>query len=147
MKKFYILATVALVASAACTKTEVVDNTPEKAISFQVANYVAQTKANGVYPGDQFKTYAWFHANATDPAQPFMVDETIKFQSNNTWAADRQYFWPKTGDINFYSYAGAPVPSSVTDGVVTYTDKTIAITNDALLASAAYHYGSANAEP
>lgn len=148
MKKLFVIAAAAVAALAACTKNEV--NTPDQAISFQVANYVPQTKAGEVkFMDDHFNTFAWFHANATDPAQIFMNDETIKFQSNDTWAADRLYFWPKTGSINFYSYAGSPEPDAtngVTDGVVKYTDKTIAITDDALLASAAYRYGYANAE-
>lgn len=144
MKKLFILAAAAVVALAACTKTEVVNDTPEQAISFQVANYVTATKANVVFADDHFNTYAWFHPDASSAAQSFMANETIKFQSNNTWAADRAYFWPKTGNVNFFSYAGEPAPTSVVENTVTYTDATIGIQQDALLASAAYHYGSAN---
>ena len=142
MKKHFILAVAAVAAMAACTKTEV--NAPDHAISFQVANYVPQTKTGEVaYDGTQFNTYAWFNPESGD-AQVFMNNETIKWQSvSNSWASDRAYFWPKTGDVNFFSYAGTPVPA-VTNGSATYTDKTIAITDNALLASAAYHYGATN---
>ena len=146
MKKYFIIAVAALAASAACNKV-VTDDAPQKAISFQVANYVPQTKANVAYEGTSFKTSAWFHADASATAQDFMSSETIKFQSNNTWAADRIYFWPKTGWINFFSWAGAPEPT-VTEGKAVYGTSsapvTIAVDADAMLASAAYRYGNAN---
>ncbi len=148
MKKFYILAAVALVASAACTKIENVENTtPDQAIAFQVANYVPQTKAGEVKYDETatFTTDAWFHPTDGGSAQRFMNAETIKWQAaTESWAADRAYFWPKTGDISFYSYAGSPSPTTVTDGSAVYTDKTIAITDNAVLASAARHYGAAD---
>ena len=48
MKKYFIIAAAALVASAACTKTEIDFNVndPGNKIGFEVANYTAQTKAN-----------------------------------------------------------------------------------------------------
>ena len=147
MKKYLILAVVALVASAACTKVESTVEAPDRAIAFQVANYVPQTKAGEVKfdEAKSFYTYAWFHPE-TGAAQAFMTNETIKWQTTtNQWAADRTYFWPKTGYVNFFSYAGTPVPV-VTDGSATYTGKTIAITDDAMLASAAYRYASANSD-
>ena len=147
MKKYMILAAAALVASAACTKVENTVVIPDQAISFQVANYVPQTKAGEVKfdEANTFTTYAWFHPTS-GAAQAFMSAETIKWQeTTKQWAADRTYFWPKTGYVNFFSYAGTPVPA-VTDGSATYTDKTIAITDDAMLASAAYRYASANSD-
>ena len=148
MKKYFIFAVTAVVATAACTKVETFDNTPDQAISFQVANYVPQTKAGEVKynESDTFTTDAWFHPTDGGSAQRFMEAETIKWQSaTDTWAADRAYFWPKTGDISFYSYAGVPSPTTVTDGSAVYTEKTIAITDNAVLASAARHYGVADA--
>lgn len=147
MKKYMILAVAALVASVACTKVENNVATPDQAISFQVANYVPQTKAGEVKFDESktFNTYAWFHPNETAGAQAFMSNETIKWQeAAKSWASDRTYFWPKTGYVNFFSYAGTPAPA-VTDGTATYTDKTIAIDDDALLASAAYRYSNSSA--
>ena len=146
MKKYMILAAAALVASVACTKVENNVTTPDQAIAFQVANYVPQTKSGEVkYEGTEFKTYAWFHPTSGD-AQSFMANETIKLQNTDPakWASDRTYFWPKTGYVNFFSYAGTPAPA-VTEGSATYTGKTIAITDDALLASAAYRYSNSSA--
>ena len=147
MKKYFIIAVAALAASAACTKN--VTETPASPIAFQVANYVPQTKANVVFNGTEFKTSAWFHADASATAQDFMSSETIKFQSNKTWAADRVYFWPKTGWINFFSWAGTPEPA-VTEGTAAYgassAPVTIATNADAMLAEAAYRYSNANAD-
>ena len=144
MKKLFVFAVAAVAVLAACTKVDTV-NTKDQAITFQVANYVPQTKTGEVaYDGTEFKTYAWFNPTS-GAAQVFMNNETIKWQSaSKTWAADRTYFWPKTGDVDFFSYAGTPAPTTVTQGSATYTDKTIAITDNALLASAAYHYGVSN---
>ena len=139
MKKYLIIAAAAI-AAVACTKSE--SKSPDIAISFQVANYVPQTKAGEVKfdENETFTTYAWFHENASASAQEFMEDETIKWQSaTNTWAADRTYFWPKTGWVNFFSFAGTPEPA-MTEGQAAYSAKTIATDDNALLASAAYRY-------
>ncbi|MCR5276483.1 MAG: fimbrillin family protein [Bacteroidales bacterium] len=143
MKKYFIIAIAALVASAACTKTEVSTLTPNQAISFQVANYVGRTRASeSLFQMDStFKTSSWFHENATAAAQAFMDNETVKWQStNSTWGTDRAYFWPKTGWINFFSWTGYPQPTSVTEGNVTYTNAVIATDSNPMVASAAYHY-------
>ena len=148
MKKYFIIAAAAMATLVACTKTEVND-TPDRAIAFQVANYVPQTKAASIFDIDKtFTTYAWYHPQTGD-AQAFMTNETIKFQSNNTWASDRTYYWPKTGTVNFYSYSGLPAPVlSDADKTATYgsseSPKTIGITDDALLAQPALRYGAAN---
>ena len=143
MKKYFIFAAAALVALAACNKiekTEAVD----VPISFQVANFVGQTKAGeSLFPIDStFFTYSWFHENATAAAQAFMVGEEVKWQATpKQWASNRAYFWPKTGWLNFFSYTGYPRPSTVTEGSVKYTNVAITdTTNDAMLASAAYRY-------
>ena len=119
MKKFYILAAVALVASAACTKVEPVETVAsEPAISFQVANYAGQTKAGETSLKDEgfnnFKTWAWY-TSSTTPNQPFMTPATVTWDGGNTqWApSDRTYYWPKTGYVNFFSFAGNHLPDAV----------------------------------
>ena len=48
MKKYFILAAAAIVAMAACSKMENdYTSVPDKKISFEVASYLAQTKAAG----------------------------------------------------------------------------------------------------
>jgi len=142
MKKYMILAAVALVASAACTKVE--DTTPSHKISFEVANYVAQTKAEqatNAELGGSFTTNAWF-TNGDNVKKQFMTNETITWNSTvaGQWAPSREYYWPKTGYIDFYSYDGVPTPSSpVAEGSLVYTDKTITATDNILVADAAFH--------
>lgn len=155
MKKLFFFAVAAL-ALAACSKNELVESASNsKAISFQVASYVPQTKANVAFDESKsFITNAWFHDAAGNAAQQFMTNETVSLHDVDPayWAPARTYFWPKTGYINFFSYAGTPAASSVAEGVVKYgnlaaspvVNQSIAVTDDALLASAAYRYSAAN---
>lgn len=138
MKKYMILAAVALVASAACTKVE--DTAPAHKISFEVASYVAQTKAMTTTElGGSFTTNAWFTNGDGDKTQ-FMRSETITWNNtvSNQWAPSHEYFWPKTGYIDFYSYDGTPTPTSVGEGSLTYTAP-VATDANILVADAAYH--------
>ncbi|MBQ9450538.1 MAG: hypothetical protein IJU34_04390 [Bacteroidales bacterium] len=151
MKKFYILAAVALVASAACTKVETVETVAsEPAISFQVANYAGQTKAGETSLKDEgfnnFKTWAWYTSSTADN-QEFMTPATVTWDGGNTqWApSDRAYYWPKTGYINFFSFAGDYYPSTVAlnashQAVATYPETTIATDDNILVADGAYGF-------
>lgn len=120
MKKLFIFATAAVVALAACTKSEVNNVTSENgpAISFQVANYAGQTKAGETSLKDEgfetFKTYAWYTSSTADN-QAFMTPATVTWDAGNTqWApSDHVYYWPKTGYINFFSFAGKHYPDAV----------------------------------
>lgn len=153
MKKIYILATVALVASAACTKIETAE-TPETGskIAFEVANYMS-TKAAGdpatslqAEGFTSFNTYANFFPKTGDP-QAYMDNVVVSADNPTTptvWAPARDYYWPKTGWINFYSYASthdkAPAISfdiDKTTATAKYTDMTIAADDNFLLADAA----------
>lgn len=148
MKKFYILAAVALVANAACTKTEIVNSVDQK-INFEVANYLS-TKAAGdpstslqTEGYTSFNTYAnFFPENGS--VQTYMDNVAVNFTagSPNVWAPARDYYWPKTGWINFYSYAGSQAPeisfnAAKTTATAAYTDKTIGGSDNFLLADAA----------
>ena len=141
MKKYMILAAVALVASAACTKVE--DTTPSHKISFEVASYVAQTKAEQATNAElenSFTTNAWF-TNGDGAKTQFMRSETVSWNTtvSGQWAPSREYYWPKTGYIDFYSYDGVPTPSTVDEGSLVYTDKTIVASDNILVADAAFH--------
>lgn len=142
MKKYFFLAAAALVAMCACTKTTV-NELPEKAISFNVASYVPQTKANASIIGEttSFHTYAFYHVNGGDAQAYFTANgETIKPDSETAptqWAPSHVYYWPKTGSINFYSYYGTQDPV-VADGSLTYTDKTIVADDNIVFADPAF---------
>lgn len=112
MKKLTILAGIAVMALAACTKSTPVAE-PQKEITFQVANYV-QTKANVVYDtANEFGTYAWFTAVDNDPTDAvtysdhaeFMVNEKVGFVSSVWRTKVQTFYWPKTGTMDFISYS------------------------------------------
>ena len=153
MKKIYILATVALVASAACTKIETAE-TPETGskIAFEVANYMSTKaagdpktalQAEGFY---SFNTYANFFPG-TGATQVYMDNVVVSADNPTTptvWAPARDYYWPKTGWINFYSYASThdKAPEITFNGDKTvataaYKNMTIAADDNFLLADAA----------
>ncbi len=159
MKKYIIFAAAALVALAACSKVEVPETASQREITFELAKYSSQTKAgetalnsetvNGNAITD-FYTNAWYHANATDAAQAYMIDQKVSYTAGSAtvdakWAPNgRTYFWPKTGWINFFSYAGAPAPTAKAENSLTYANRTIGIGDNILIADAAYRYSDNN---
>lgn len=148
MRKYIIIAAAAIVAMASCTKTTLDDEAAlGHKISFQVANYAAQTKAMTTTELDgAFSSYAWY-TNADPTTMAFMIGETISWDgTKKEWAPSRDYYWPKTGYVDFFSYDGTKNPTTVptrnaTTGEVTlaYASQTITSTDNILVADAAYH--------
>ncbi|MCR5850776.1 MAG: hypothetical protein K6G92_08710 [Bacteroidaceae bacterium] len=147
MKKFFVLAAAALVALTACTKVDTPVSSNNKKISFEVASYMAQTKAGTSLIDEGYQTFntnAWYHS-PSDGTQYFMQNINIDWNDAiaNQWAPDADYFWPKTGYVNFYSYAGTQTPTTVnTEGSLVYTDKVIVYNDNVLVADAAYGYNA-----
>lgn len=144
MKKLFVFAA-AVAALAACTKSEVNPSVPDKAVTFEVANYVSPvTKANVSFgTGNTFHTNAWVHTMLSGVAstQAFMENEEISWNSTDKqWMPSRMYYWPKTGYVNFFSYAGSINPTATAEGSITYTNATIDVDDDILVADAAYEY-------
>ena len=169
MTKYFILAAAAIGSMAACTKS-VVDETivPEKKVGFEVANYATQTKANnsltnaedGIY---KFHTFAYQFPTIGTPRE-FMNVDIFAWQDANqenkltsgtspvmVWAPEQDYYWPKTGHINFYSYAGTHTPTETVNSTsdwktvtFTYTDAVINANSNILVADAALHQARAN---
>ena len=144
MKKLFVFAA-AVIALAACSKSEVNTNGTDKAVTFEVANYVSPiTKANVSFgTGNTFHTNAWVHTmlNGAASTQAFMATETIAWNATEKqWMPSRMYYWPKTGYVNFFSYAGSINPSATAEGSITYTNATIDVDDDILVADAAYEY-------
>jgi len=164
MKKYFVFLGIAALTLAACTKTEIDETAvPDQKIEFNIANYSTQTRAGetalqsepglygkGVTP--YFKTIAKFFPAIGDP-QTYMNNVEVQYKSTE-WSPARDYFWPKTGYINFYSYVSSSTalePSfdfATTDGkengnvTVSYTDKTIGAEDNILLAEAALNQTS-----
>lgn len=148
MKKFVFLAVLALVASAACTKTELSGNAdPDIEIGFQVASYLDQTKADpdshshtsfidelaelGVTSNQYFKSQAFILAakaddTVADPAKFFSaVDnniETVKWDAtNNIWKPEHTYFWPKSPKSSLSFFSWYDYTDKVTPTITGYT--------------------------
>ena len=165
MKKYFIIAAAAVVAMAACSKTEVDETAvPDKKIGFEVANYATQTKSDvlkGLTNAEDkifsFHTLANQFPKIGTPVVFMDVDvfpwsaAGAKITSGtdvdiDKWATVEDYYWPKTGHINFYSYAGSEAPTvgnSAADKktvTFTYTDAVIVEDSNILVAEAALHY-------
>lgn len=114
MKKFFIIVAAAVVAMAACSKVETVDNTPDTLINFTVVNHLQQTKATAglTYPTSiPFGTFAWWTQDTwanTDDADKqkfiFMDNQEVN-HSGGKWLPTTAYYWTKTGNITFASYS------------------------------------------
>ena len=159
MKKYFIIAAAAMVAMTACTKTEVDNAAPSKKISFEVANYVAQTKtAEDVVTlteTDNFKSKAWLHANGEATGTDFFGTsansfvETVSYLSaSNTWEPSLEYFWPKGAGsyVNFVSWfsKNGQAPSTVNELVMNWgtndAPMTIVTDDNILFADEAWRY-------
>ena len=135
MKKYLILAAVALVAGAACSKVEMNDSsTPGEKITFELASYVPQTKASAAE--DEFTSFqakAYLHAEGINLNGSYAPTEALGFQnffgtstaytetisyhfndanSNEakdagevTWTPSHDYYWPKSTH-SFINFVG-----------------------------------------
>ncbi|MBO4557280.1 MAG: hypothetical protein J5693_01570 [Bacteroidales bacterium] len=153
MKKFFvILATVALVASAACTKVEK-PATDEK-ISFNVANYTPATKANVSLVGETttFKSKAYLHAVGVTDVQNFFGENGETITANNTtnpsaWEPSHDYYWPKSKQsyINFVSwYDKNGTITEATETTLKWTNRTIATDDNIMWADEAWRFNKNN---
>ena len=147
MKKYLIPTLASLLALAACSKVAPVNETAQREISFQVANYVQTKATTGVkyYEDGTFGTYAWFNA-----ADPFMVNEEVGLSGGVWKTLKNTFYWPKTGSIDFISFSpyAAKPEVKLTDGTysMTFGDYTVipeqaaAQSNDATAAAAVSAY-------
>lgn len=141
MNKYFILiATVALAASAACTKVET-NETPAQKVTFAAANYVPQTKAGEVSLTSEttsFKSKGFLHAEGVTDTQDFFgtSGETISWNATaKEWAPSHDYYWPKgeSSYINFVSWYdknGAPSTATETSLVWTIDGSTRSLATD-----------------
>ena len=138
MKKYIIIAAAAI-AAMACSKVEPVD-APAQKVTFQAANYTAQTKAGEVSVLSDFTAFkckAYLHAqgidldangnvNGTSFQNFFGTDgETISVDdaANPTeWAPSHVYYWPKGAQsfVNFIGWYGKDGSGDPSDPTITY---------------------------
>lgn len=148
-----------------CVKVETVDTTPDTPISFEVASLL-QTKATHNGGGllqdgcTSFYCNAWFTPSLGTANQRFMDHAQVLPQgldandiNPTSWAPQRTYFWPRTGFINFFSYAdrrgilqsGGHLSISDNGRTFSITDYTIQDSDNIMIADAVYHATKANA--
>ena len=152
MKKFLMMsAAVVAVCSVSCSKIE--DLSKEQAISFAVASYVPQTKAESIRSVDgvnAFTCKAFLHANGAAQGSDYFgtSGETIQFNNSTaTWApVTHPYYWPKhpASYINFVSWYdnGAGPSGTVTETSMAWTQRTIGPADNIMFADEAWRYTS-----
>ena len=151
MKKFFIaIAALALVASAACTKTNPEEKKAEK-ISFQVANYMPQTKAISLIEDGitsfQCKAFMYGEGVGTENMQDFFGANGEIITPDNTddpteWAPSHEYYWPKSAKsyINFFSWYDTGAGPAVTNGTMKWENRVIATGDNIMYADPAWHF-------
>lgn len=156
MKKIIVIALAALVALAACTKV----NPEEKkadAISFEVATYMTKAQGNNFLKEcSSFYTNAWYYPASGD-AQNYMPNVQILPNSTTAptqWAPAVAYYWPKSGMINFFSYASKNALSANEldlgnnytnkGGQIKITNHTVVADDNIMIADAVYNATNAS---
>ena len=105
MKRLFILASAAIVALAACTKTEVVYTEAPAEIGFKAITG-AMTKATGL--GDNADATLGVFANFTSGGE-FFGNSEFTSTDGTAWTGGK--YWPLEGALDFYVYAPYVAPS------------------------------------
>lgn len=97
MKRFFILASAAIVALASCAKTEVVyKDAPEEIAFKQITNVM--TKADAL--SGSMGVYAYYNGAAYFDKTEFAIQAGETF-----WTAASPKYWPVSGEVGFVMYA------------------------------------------
>ncbi|MDD5819133.1 MAG: fimbrillin family protein [Bacteroidales bacterium] len=142
MKKSLLIAGLACVALAACTKNEVVSVAPDQEITFQTLSTKADPTV-GFNINNVFYSYAYYLApglswdSSAESATEYIRNSTISFDSGRgVWKnADNTYYWPKQGSLTFFAWtdnttspeiqgSGASVSCNKTTGIQ-FTDYSV----------------------
>ena len=114
MKKFFLLAAMVGVALTGCMKNEVYVPKCETPISFEVANYVAQTRASGAFSTTEtFGVSAWSHdADPLSSPVQMMSNEVVSFDGVK-WTTTTPFYWPINGTVDFIAYYPTSVEPAI----------------------------------
>lgn len=121
MKRIIVIA-IALLALVSCTKVEKKTKDANRPMTFQVVNYLLQTKAGELaFEGEDFGVFAYWTATdwATDKDANVYMDNDRVIQSpsyapEGEWGPESVRYWTKTGKITFAAYA--PYTDGTTHG-------------------------------
>lgn len=148
MKKLFVMAALVGVALTGCMKNEVYVPTCDTPISFEVANYEAQTRANGAFATTEtFGVNAWsaYTANGTTTTYDLMIGEEVSHDGTK-WTTETPYYWPINGTVDFIAYYPADEVPDITykyDGTDTYTYEDYTVGNvDLMYADKAIRYSA-----
>lgn len=153
MKNLYYIAIAALLAaSAGCSKVEVAD-APDKAVTFTVASYSPQTRADNyvslVGETTTFMSKAYLHAEGvTDRVQDYFGTTGETISANNAtnpsaWLPSHDYFWPKSKKsyINFVSWFDKTgTPTTISETALAWTNRTVTPEDNIMWADEAWRY-------
>ena len=131
MKKSLIIAGLACVALAACTKNEVVSVAPDQEITFQT---ISTKAASAMHTDNKFVSYAYFLAkdnnwdSNNDDASAYISADTIGYKlTAEAWKADKVYYWPKQGKLTFFAWSTNNATPSLTPTPTCTTAKGIVV--------------------
>ncbi len=141
MKKLTYMLLGAALAMSSCSES-ILDEQPDQAITFQVANYMS-TKADptNLDGNPDFSATAYFHESAWASAteySTYMNGVTISHQSSpDCWAPASTYYWPKTGLLSFWGYSPSTGVSATYDKStgITFWDFTVVTDPSSTIAS------------
>ena len=150
MKKFFLLAAMVGVALTGCMKDEVYVPKCETPISFEVANYVAQTRASGAFSTTEtFGVNAWSRDAAASSSVQMMKDEVVSYADGKWTTKPTTYYWPINGTVDFIAYYPTTVKPTIVHkyeggDTYTYTDYTVVDGVDLMYADKAIRFSKNN---
>lgn len=149
-KTIFLLSAAALMVAASCTKIET--ETPDQEITFSVANYSAQTRAEASLLDENinsFKCKAYMVGEGVQTVQDFFgtAGETISWNVTNTvWAPSHTYYWPKSANsyVNFFSWYDTGNGPAVTNGTMKWENRVIGTGDNIMYADPAWRFKQNN---
>jgi hypothetical protein len=120
MKRFFILASAAIVALASCAKTEVVNNDGPQEIAFKNITGV-MTKGNlGDNANVVLGVYADYTAEGASSSTSYFENVMFKGDAESTeWKGDPAQYYPLSGNLDFIGYAPYSVDATYTSNKLT----------------------------
>lgn len=119
MKKFLLVAAAASAALAGCVSNEAeISSSADSKIAFTAPLVTSTTRAyvsgeiKNAYPtGESFVVSAKYYDSAFttwNAGQNYMTAVQVNHKpTDNAWAPDQDYYWPKNGTLTFFAYSPA----------------------------------------
>ncbi len=121
MKKTILIASLAFVALAACTKNEINPVEDRQNVTYQTVVGTLKTRAliDGVRyesTAPSFGTAAFLNADdfVADEAGLYIPESEVSYQAPY-WTTATPYYWPKVGKLTFFSYSPYTELNAVTE--------------------------------